>query len=213
MAQLVNDRERAEILADRFQPIIYQEWKSIKDFPTSLMFDDEAQMEKNLFWAINDPTLYYRISEDDEYFYAFYLVFHPFDWSDSKIGFIRKLDSHTYDTEAICVRWSKVHGVMDIATVFHNSIKTKMNVDSTLVWIEAEGHGIRPFEEKLMVRAERFTVYSHDSCKLVNIDSMSPAQWERMKEILNSKGVDMPEQQAEKGHMFTDPDKLFARRD
>lgn len=211
--QIVNNHDRAEMLAKRFQPIIYQEWKSIKDFPTSLMFDDEKTMESNLAWAISDPTLYYRVSEDDDHIYAFYMVFHPFDWSSSKIGFIRKLDSHTYDTESFCVRWSKLYGELDIATVYHYSIKKQFCVKWPIVRIESEGHAIMPYDpEHESINTNNYAVYTKNNVKLCNIDTIPVAQWYQIKKIVNGKGVDMPDQQAEHGDMFNHPDKLFKRR-
>jgi len=212
--ELVKDVTRAENLARRFQPFIYQEWKSIKDFPTSLIFDEEKTMEANLVWAINTPSLYFRMSEDNDYFYAFYMVFHPFDWSSSKLGFIRKLDSHTYDTESFCIRWSKLHGGYDLATIYHYSIKTKFGLGTIpCVRIEAESHAIMPFNpERESINTVKYAVYHPNDFKLVNIDTIGLVQWKQIKNILHRAGVDTPDTQTEHGDMFLHPDKLFKRR-
>ena len=216
MWSIIKDKDRAELLAKRFCPGIYQEFKSIKDFPTAIMLDEAEQMEKNLFWAIDNPALYYRISEDDDYIYAFYMVFHAFDWSDSKISWIRKWDSHIFDTESICFRWSKLYGRLDVATIYHHSIKSKFSTTSLVVYIQAEGHGIKPFDpndpndvKDKLGNSSKFVTYRPEDLKLEWIDKLSSTQYDRLKNILNNEGVNAPCQQAKNGWMFTAPNKLF----
>ena len=64
-----------------------------------------------------------------------------------------------------------------------------------------------------MEDAGKVVVYLPNGYELSDLTSLSSHQASRMKQILNDKGVDMPEQQAERGELWLAPDKLFARRD
>lgn len=202
------DAKQAKKLAHRFCPVVVQEWKRLEDFPSVLNFDSEERMRKNLVFGMREPALYYRMSEDAFYYYAFYMVFHAFDWSDSKFAIIRKLDSHVYDTEGLCFRISKVTGNCDLATIFHHDIKVQAN-SGPMVWIDAEGHGIRPYRQEY-ISDHAYSVYPPKAFNLYNLDSLTKSTYDRITKLLNDGGVDAPHQQSEDGILFTAPHTFFS---
>lgn len=224
----------AKLLATKNCPVIAQEIKGIKDFPTGIIMAPPKDVEAVLPSEFLSPTLYYRISQDESYIYAFYMIFHPFDWSDSPLGIIRDLDSHQYDTESVVFRIPTKQGVpIDVITVCHHYFKYKRyeaNLPQSYwgkLFIEACGHGIYPwgsnpreFEEKPMLMT-----YNKKSIELVSLDEHEK-HWDRVKFILNEAGVHFPDQQVDwylrkrnnypglshkPGDMFNRPHILFER--
>lgn len=199
-------------MARRFCPEIYQEWKSIKDFLTPIILDERPIMEEALYWLIDEPTLYYKATEDNDFLYIYYMLFHPFDWSDSKIGFIRKWDSHLFDTEGLCIRHAKYtpQGATDIATIFHNTIKSEENVGIPQVQVQAEGHGISP--GRFYANVGNYVVYNRRTITLEDMGGVERTHaWTRFKRILNAEGVNAPDQQAMHGKLWTAPDEAFKK--
>lgn len=210
---LVNNRKKAHSLAQRFSPKIHQEWKNLKDSITKLVIADRDVLEMLLPSLVSTPTLYFRIMEDNNYYYAFYLVPHVFDWSDFPIKIIRELDSHLFDTEALCFRVSKKdHFDVDVATVAHSRFYFG-RAESYEVFIESEGHGIYPYENQ---KSKVEVIY--DKYRLENLDRMTARQWELIQKALGPKAK-IPHEQADskllkgkkhrKGDMYLRPNVLF----
>lgn len=224
----------AKLLATKFCPIIAQEIKSIKDFPTGLILAPPEDAMAVLPSVFLSPTLYYRVSQDDNYIYIFYMIFHPFDWSDSPLGIIKDLDSHQYDTESVVFRLpNQPNKPIDVATVCHYYFRYKRYSSDlpqkywSKLYIEACGHGIHPwgenprkFEEKPMIMT-----YNRKSIKLESLDEHNRT-WVRVKNVLNENGVDFVDQQTDwtlrkcnefpdlshkRGDMFNRPHILFER--
>lgn len=212
MAVKLLGTDKASEVAKHFCPEIYQEFKSIKDFLTPLILADKNSMEESLYWLINHPTLYYKTTEDENFLYIYYMLFHPFDWSDSSIGFIRKWDSHLFDTEGLCIRHAKytAQGATDIATIFHNEVKFEENCGIPQVQVQSEGHGISP--GRFYANVGHYVVYNRGKINLLNMGEVegTPA-WDSIKRALNSEGVDMPDQQALGGKLWSAPDEAFKR--
>ncbi len=201
-------------VAKYFCPRIVQEYKDIRDFLCPVMLDTKENMLSILHEAIKHPTLYYKVSEDEEYIYAFFMTFHPFDWSDSKIALIRKLDEHLFDTESICIRRSKYTGHTNIATIYHHTIKRyDYDYDCGIdrfshhdIFIESEGHGIMPVE--LADTPFKMVIdYRPDAIELVSLTKLLDSH--HVCCVLENAGVDIPPKQANNGIMFLKPDVLF----
>lgn len=220
MSEIVVDPIRALKLAESFKPIIYQGWHGIKDFITPLMFDSPERLFLDIPNFLSPPTIYFLIREDLTYIYAYYLVFHPFDWSMNRNPIIKKLDSHLYDTEGLCFRHNKITGKLDVATVFHFRIKFAGDVKDRRVFIEPEGHGILPFREGYLTRCPNYILYSQ--YRLVDLQIVGDKQWERMKKIIAPAKI--PQEQYDnlwyknqtglphrKGDMFLRPEMLFLK--
>ena len=185
-----------------------------------MVFDTAENMEANLDWMIEIPVLYYICREDEQYWYVYYLIFHPFDWSSSPVGFVRKLNSHLYDTEGICFRVDKKSGTKDIATIYHNSILFQANT-TRLVYIESQGHGILPPKHLNFKLSGAFKLYRYNY-ELVTLENITKDQWNEIKKKLC--GVNIPHEQGDtlwvrdsmgtrhrRGDMYLRPDRLFKK--
>jgi hypothetical protein len=216
--------KKAKELAIQFCPDIIQEWKSIKDFPTQFVIDTPENMERNLPWLISQPELLFKVTENDEYYFIYYTVFHPFDWSDSGIPFMRKLDSHTFDTESILLRISKHSGNNYIATRYHNEILFSEMNPAPVVYIEAEGHGIIPECDYDASDNINLAIYQAGCIIFTDITQLKANQLKFIKDCLTEAGVDIPEEQGDiiwlmspfgtkhkRDDMFNHPDKLFQK--
>jgi len=191
-------KKNAEKLAVKYRPIIYQEWKDIRDFLTPLILHNSA----NMLEEMKKPTLYYKVMEDGRYWYISTVVYHPWDWSDHPIWFIRKWDSHRHDTESILMRIEKKKSEglskkvpkganrIDICTVFHSSFIFKKYSDRQ-VYIEPEGHGIKPFNPKMLKEDRNFIRYN--KYDFVDWATIKEAEWEQLRKKL--KGVNLPDKQ------------------
>ncbi len=212
-------------LAKKFSPIIYQEVKGIKDFLTPMALAQEGSVIAILPSIFENPTLYYLIQEDNAYWYAFYMTYHPFDWSDSSVSFVRFLDSHKHDTEAVCFKVNKNNEKnIDVATVCHYTIKFA-HQDNFKVFIEAKGHGIYPFKDVYLKDTNMYMVYK--KCLLYDLAKLEPEQWEKIKKEINSEGAKMPDQIFDwswfhlvkgndeliphDGDLYFHPDKVFSQ--
>jgi hypothetical protein len=216
--------KKAKELAIQHCPVIIQEWKSIKDFPTQFVVDTPENMERNLPWLISQPELLFKVSENDEYYFIYYIIFHPFDWSDSGIPLIKKLDSHTFDTESILLRISKHSGYNYIATRYHNQLLFSDAGVSPVVYVEAEGHGIIPEENYDDQEDINLAVYRAECIIFTDITQLKTSQLTFIKDALMKAGVDTPEEQGDglwllspfgtqhkRDDMFNHPDKLFQK--
>jgi len=222
--KIITNIDKTLILANKFKPVIYQEYKSIKDAITPIMLCNEADMMTMLPIIEKDPCLYFLIREDFHFYYAFYMIFHPFDWSTFPIPFIRKWLCHLYDTESILFRVSKCNkcNIVDVATVHHNSFLFQAHTQFKVV-IESESHAIHPYELKLndiTVNLHKYRVYF--DYRLKNLNDITPKQWRTIKKQLH--GVNTPQEQYDeiwirstfgirhqKGDMFFRPDVLFSK--
>jgi hypothetical protein len=223
-SRIITDNNRASVIAHLLRPQIYQEWSSIKDFLTGIVMGKEQSTLEILPSLIANPEVYYRTSEDNDYYYAFYMLFHSFDWSSFPIGFIADLDSHRFDTESILVRAKKAYFPViqgDIATVSHKSIKFKGDIRKVTVFVEKEGHAIKPFEKRYLSTA-KYTVYNE--YKLESFDDMLWSQWRLFKRVLRLHGVGGPDELYDsrwlyspfgirhyREDMFNHPNKIFEK--
>jgi hypothetical protein len=211
LRQLSKEAELAA--AKKLCPYIVQEIKDIRDFLTGIMLDTKDNMLAVLHESIKHPTLYYRVTEDDRYTYAFYMTFHPFDWSDCKIALIRKLDEHLFDTESFCIRCDKFTGIQDVATIHHLEILKKYNVTvfqsgGAFLMVEGEGHGIHPWDEDDTRQYHKMGMnYSPASFTFGALDSVLSS--EHLQKALDTAKVDTPSKQANNGIMYLNPDILF----
>lgn len=192
-----NDKESRK-LVEKYNLTIYQEWESIRDFLTPLILEDikdEAKHLLRLIKEIEKPTLYYKVMEDDIWYYIAIVVYHPWDWSDHPIAFIRKWDSHRHDTESILMRVKKKKIKLfprrvDICTVYHKSFVFKKHSDRQ-IYIQPQGHGIRPFKPKMLKEERNFIRYKNYN--FVNWANVKKPEWEELRKRLN--GINLPDMQ------------------
>lgn len=217
---VVVGQKKAFQIASEYSPVIYQEFKALEDFLTGIVLDTDENVRSQLPRLIVSPIVYFAVREDERWYYCFYMLFHPFDWSSSGIPVLRRADSHKYDTESVLIRILKIRPrVRDIATVFHNQIKFQRNSDGE-VFVEAEGHGIRPLEAKYLDSADKYLVYRHYSLR--NLMLLKSKQWEKLKREFNKHKVKMPDQMVDavmarsvfgrrhkRGDIWHRPDVLF----
>jgi len=196
--RVIKDDSESKELVSKYRPIIYQEWKDIRDCLTPLILggvQDETSRLTDIINGIKQPTLYYKVMEDDSWYYVATVVYHPWDWSDHPIAFIRKLDSHRHDTESILMRIEKNKAWLgprriDICTMFHTSFMFKRHSDRK-VHIQSEGHGITPFNPKKLKEECNFIRYTqYDFVSWANVKK---PEWEELRTKL--KGVNLPDRQ------------------
>jgi hypothetical protein len=186
-------------LAAKYTPVVYQEFTDIRDCLTPIILDSFMKKHSDdlLLAAIVQPTLYYKISEDENWLYCFYMTYHPFDWSNFSIEFIRKLDEHRHDTESILMRVAKKStgtvkkGRVDICTVYHKSFLFENDSDGS-VYIQAEGHGIKPFNFNELDKEKNLLRYN--SFDLVNWSVIPNNAWATYRKFFSSK-VNLPDEQ------------------
>jgi len=203
-------------LARRFAPRIIQQIGSVYDFIVPI-HEGELQLR-----YIDQPTLYYRVTCDEENYYALYAVFHRKDYSTLPWP-IKSLDEHEFDLEGILRVFSKKSGeIIWLASIFHKEILFAMpssfyRMDA---WIEAGGHGIVPtrhvnagkgkFDDWQNTMEYFFTLHG-------NVEPINKPVWEKMYQpIFNPHGVNMPWQwgcehlgEESKGLIYNDPAKLL----
>lgn len=213
---VVIESELARSLAIHFSPTIYQEWSSIKDCLTPLVLDKDVMLEK-LAEIIEEPTLYYSIREDDDHWYAYYMKYHPFDWSNSGFCLIRLLDSHKHDSEGMLFRIQKKSERIDVVTVYHYDFLFASSIDRK-VTIEREGHGIYPYSLYKPVGSN--LVYK--SFSYVNLNDQNKRWWNEVREAFGGNAK-MPDEQFasrvlgspslrrknKRGDIFLRPEVLF----
>ena len=215
MSKIVHSKE-AFSLARRFRPTVYQEWSSIKDFLCPLMLQKNVSLS-DFAKAIENPTLYFSVREDEQYWYAYYMKYHPFDWSDNRFFIIRLLDSHRHDDEGLLFRVSKKTNRIDVITVCHYDFLFYSNTDRR-VTIERHGHGIHPYA----IRKPYGKYLRYNSFSYVNLNDKSERWWQEVK-IAFSSNVKMPDEQFasrvlgspslrrrnKRGDIFLRPEVLF----
>lgn len=210
--------KRALVLAKAYRPTIYQEWRGMFDCLTPLFLSDMDNIAKVYGELIKKPSIYYLVNEDEEYYYIFYMIPHLVDWSSSSLEVVRRLDSHMFDTESICFRILKSDtSKVDIATICHYRILFASH-SHLRIFIEAEGHGIHPYDDKKIDKSKKYMVYQPSGYQLENLGKFSEAQWELIKKALGGKAK-IPHEQYdsnlikstahEKGDMFLRPNILF----
>lgn len=225
--------EEAKKLASRFYPIVGQEIKGIKDFSTGIILAPKEDVEKILPSIFLDHTLYYRISEDENYYYAFYMLFHPFDWCTSPLSFVHNLDEHQFDTESVVFKIPKnENGAIFVISVFHTRFQYhKYEFGFQLgnywrkIYVEPCGHGIIPWGKDAYTFESKPRLMVYNKAILINFDEY-PNSWKRVKEIINNAGVNFVDQQSDHvllhtcsfpglshypGDMFLRPHVLFER--
>jgi hypothetical protein len=210
---MVVDSKRALILARKYAPIIYQGWKSILDCIVPVQFGDANDVKSRLFREAEKPTLYYGVREDRYYYYLFYMIYHAFDWSSSRVWLIRVLDSHRHDTESVLFRVhkSKLNGPIDVCTIFHHEFIFEINTDRRVV-IEPEGHGIKPYTK--MKPTRNYLVYQH--YEFFDLNTLDRKEWNSWKREFN--GAKMPDEHYDrafprrghkKGDIWRQPNRVF----
>lgn len=215
MSVIVNSKE-AFSLARKFRPTIYQEWSSIKDFLCPLMLQENVSLS-DFVKAIEKPTLYFSIREDVSHWYAYYMKYHPFDWSNNRFFLIRLLDSHRHDSEGVLFRVSKKTCRIDVVTVCHYDFLFCSSTDRRIT-IERQGHGIHPYA----IRKPFGKYLRYNSFSYVNLNDKSERWW---KEIVTafSGNTKMPDEQFasrvlgsrslrrknKRGDIFLRPEVLF----
>lgn len=207
--------KRGYRLANIFKPLIYQEFTDVKDLLTPLIFLPPKEAEDVIAHRVDQPTLYYGMREDEDWFYAFYLVYHPFDWTSS--SFMKSWNEHQHDTESILIRQHKEDGRLDIGTVNHHHIYFQKD-SSRKVTIEAETHAIRPFEQQPPGgNYVKYQIY-----KYIDLNDFTNSDWVWMKEGLGGT-ASLPHEQKDSilssglqgrkrnkaGDIFLRPEVLF----
>jgi hypothetical protein len=82
------DRESSFQFAKTYAPVIYQEYRSIFDLISPLNIEENRCIAySNIPELVEEPTLYFGVREDSDYYYILYMVYHSFDWSSSKIPY------------------------------------------------------------------------------------------------------------------------------
>jgi hypothetical protein len=214
MSEIVTGK-RGNKLASIMRPIIYQEYTDIRDLITPFIFGTKEESEKLLPSLVDSPTLYYGIREDEDWVYAYYLVYHPFDWTSTT--FMKSFDEHQHDTESILVRFHKKDGRVDIGTVSHHAIYFQKN-SSRKVTIEAETHAILPFEKK--PPGGNYLIYQ--LYKFIDLNKFNDEDWNLMRDGLGGH-ASMPQEQKDSilssgmhgrkrnkpGDIFLRPEVLF----
>lgn len=180
------------------------------------MLDKNISAE-SLIKAIEKPTLYYSIREDTEHWYAYYMKYHPFDWSSSSFRLIRLLDSHKHDSEGILFRVNKKNRRIDTITVYHYDFLFASKTDKS-VTIEREGHGIHPHS----LRKPKGKYLLYNSFSYVNLNAQTERWWAKTKAAFG-KNAKMPDEQFasrvlgspslrrrnKRGDIFLRPEVLF----
>ena len=196
---VITDNKKAWGFATAHCPVLWQEVKDIRDLLTPVLLGEISVLETAniLVREIAKPTLYYRVQEDDEFIYLLYMVYHPFDWSDSKIPLVAKLDSHRHDTETISIRVAKRAGLFrkvgrrDIGCFAHNSIFFRK--DATLdFYIEPKGHGIHPLTDQALI--DNRNILRYGKLKLIGFGEIPESELLGMKADINRCGVNFPDQ-------------------
>lgn len=220
----------AEQLVKQYPPVIYQQIKGVKDFLTPMFLDklptkedgslDTMRIDAALASLIEQPVLYYRVMEDDQYWYLLYMVYHPFDWSDAGWSFIRDIDSHRHDTECILFRIHKKTVETTVCTVFHNSLLFKRQPDRA-VCIQQEGHGIRPFDISMLYGVNYMVYHQYELKDLASLDQVTLELMEsEFKGATNMPGEQVDfilklmtwtkrRDKAEAGQIINAPDEVF----
>lgn len=202
-----------ESLATFYAPKIYQEFNSVFDLITPISLQKVEEVIKDFAKIASRPVLYFGAKEDSTYYYLYYMVYHPFDISQSSIKLIRKWDSHRHDTEGVLIRANKVTNKRDAITVSHCEFLTQKGFDGRLV-IEANGHGIRPYNET--GPSGNYVVY--ENYEFEDLGQYPKSKWELLRSNFGG-GVKMPDEQHDtgignirnnrRGDIWNRPDVLF----
>ena len=185
-------KEQSFNLAMHHHPEIYQLYKDpLYDGLTSIQLGDKKNIIKNLNKLIIDPVLYYGVKEDETYYYIFYMLYHPFDWAQCKINFIKNLLSHRHDTEAILIRTHKENKECDLVTVYHKSFKFAKKVEFPVkILINSCSHAISPLKT---LKKDNYLFYNNIE-NLEDINEWDNKYWDECKKELNKEGALMPDQ-------------------
>ena len=179
-------------IAGTYVPTIYQEYDSVFDLISPIRLESVEKVIENFAEIVSLPTLNFGVREDSEFWYIYYMVYHPYDVSFSPIKIIRKLDSHRHDTEGILLRVQKSTGVTDIITVSHFLFKCARKAQRSVV-IEANSHAIRPYNGTDLGPRGNYMVYK--LFDLVDLNTLQETgDWERIRSDI-SKTASMPDEQ------------------
>lgn len=217
MSEILENREVALKLAERYAPKIYQEFGSFFDLIAPIQLSKLEYVIKDYAIVSSQPTLNFQVRDDEDYWYIYYMVYHCFDVSFSKLKLFRKLDSHRHDSESILLRVEKNTGRCDMITVSHYLFKGEANSNRRVV-IERNGHGIHPYTEG--GPSGNFLVYNIFG--FFDLDSVPVKDWEDMRKIFD--GVSMPDEQYDsrmsngpqgrrhnlRGDIYNRPEVVFA---
>jgi len=216
MESKIVEKNRAAEIAKNHCPVIYQEFKSINDCIVPIYL--EKDVNKKMNELVNHPTLYYRVREDENNFYIFYMVYHAFDWSD--IPIIGVLDSHRHDSESILIKKDKSSGITDWVTVAHYTFNYYPKTPIRLVYINAENHAIfhgsciRHLKDQIYLRYSKFN--------LINLDEIDTKEVVRIKKEFKKSLVNFPSGLYDKkllmqypkrhsiGDIYDRPERLFS---
>ena len=193
MCLTITKNNRAKQLSWMFRPIIYQEFESYKDLITRILVKKSDRKIESVLKEARKPTIYYSVLEDSSFYYIYYMVYHPFDWSKFPIPCLRSLDEHDHDTEGILLRVHKSNPVdkhlpVNMVTVAHNTFLVQPRAKGK-VCIKSGSHAIYPYEQSTPI-TNHLIYYDY---KLENMRKWSNKEWERMRACL--KGVNMPDEQ------------------
>lgn len=201
-------------LALSHRPIFYQEWKDLRDFPTKILLGKPGPILDNLAESMKTPALYYSIREDEKFLYFYYLLYHPFDWSSSKVKFIKKLDSHQHDTEAVALRVHKGRRKLRfiIATMNHHRFIFRETFSRRVV-VRTESHAIFPIEDR--PPTGNYLAYQTFS-KYVDFNSYTKADWKALREGMPGRALPQDQKDAvlsmgSSGRRHNKPGDIFSR--
>lgn len=219
MSKPLSDRKLAHTLAKRYAPIIYQSIKSQKDFIMPFMYGTDERAEQVICANITDRcVLYFNVREDKTYWYCYYLVYHPFDWTSSTSKLMQKWDSHRHDTESILFRVRKKDESIDSVTVAHYLFHFEKNHNNRKVSIEAESHAIHVYKK----HPAGGNVMVYKVFELKDLQLFTKKQWEELKKELKGN-ASLPQEQYDsifrsgfsgrrfnkKGDIYNRPEQLF----
>ena len=156
--EVVRDTKISTELVKMYSPVVYQQVNtcserkfSLLDLLTSIQvaFMTEGEVNAKLPLLVEHPTLNFSVRQNDNFWFIYYLLYHPFDWSNSRSTICKVLDSHRHDTEAMLVRVLKKDKLVDLITVCHQVFLGKRN-SNLWVTVESCGHGIRPYSKRAL---------------------------------------------------------------
>jgi hypothetical protein len=202
---IIVQKDEARKIASAYCPIIYQEFSSILDLVTPFIFGSSESAKRSLPCEVENPTIYYGVREDEMWYYIYYLVYHPFDWTSSKFWLTKLLDQHRHDTEGILFRVSKLHeNHVDACTVSHFRFLFETNSDRR-VCIRRESHAIQPLTHGYP--SGNYVIYTPGSYVLSHLRDFD---FERLH--MELKKVCLPDSQYDSGFIDSASKRIVNKR-
>lgn len=184
------EKELALEIARKYQPKIYQEIKDIKDFITPILLGELA--EHAIIEQLKNPILYFKSSEDFEFYYILFMIYHPFDYSTSSV--FKSLDEHRHDTESVLIRINKKTKTCTVATVSHHSF-IFARLPAPVVFVSAETHAIKPIDSVKIENKKMLMLYQ--DTPLDNMGEYTEKEIKVLTEEFNKTHVNFPTQMSD----------------